>query len=931
MRPVSFKAGAPSSAAVAPDSTNQISTELWTNIGPRPLLNPLSGNQAGRVNSIAVDPRDSNVIFIGTADAGAYRTRDGGQTWQGLTDLQASPAIGSVALDPTHPDTVFIGTGDPVGLSGAGILRSTDGGANFTLISQPFASGYGGSRIPSIAVAPTNGQLVLAAVFPPSSGINKSGIYRSTNGGTTWTQVLPSTFAHQVFFHPTDSSIAFAVVTASATDTTSAKSGFYKSIDGGVTWNMLPGVAALPVSTAFALRFALAPSDPTTMYVSLADSTGLIGLYRSSDGGVTFTRLAATPNHCSTQCGYSNTITIHPTNPNAIFLGGVRCYRSLDGGATWGEITPGYVDFHAIAFSNGGARVFFGNDGGVWLIPQPLAQPVTNSGLNDNLTLTQFYPGISVHPTNINIAYGGAQDTGLHRYTGTAAWANFGSFLGGGCGDAGHTAMDYQTPSTIYFGCIKNVIWKTVDGGANFKMSQNGINVADVSDFVAPLVMDPVNPQRLYYGTYRVYQTNDGAANWTAISGDLTGGGHVIAALAVAPSDPNVVYSSSSDGRVFVTTNATAGVGANWVNHSTGLLNTVYGSIAIDARDPMIAWVGASNVGTAYLYRTNDGGKAWTNLTNNLPKIPVESLLADPDLSGTLYVGSDLGIFISTDYGATFNPLASGLPYVPVTSLVLHRPTRTLRAGTYGRGMWDLAVPLPPAPVTTPQGVTNGASFLNGPVAPGEIFTIFGAALGPASLIGGTVTNNFVDSSDALVRVLFDGVPAPLLYVLAGQVAGIVPYAVYGKTSTQVQVEYRGQRSAAVTVPVAPSSPAIFLLDSNRQGAILNQDNSVNGVSKPAAVGDFIVIFGTGEGQTIPPGVDGKIALSVYPKPKLDVSVSIGGIDAPVAYAGAAPQGVAGAFQVNVQIPAGVNPGSAVPVILKVGGVASPVVFMAIK
>jgi uncharacterized protein (TIGR03437 family) len=245
--------------------------------------------------------------------------------------------------------------------------------------------------------------------------------------------------------------------------------------------------------------------------------------------------------------------------------------------------------------------------------------------------------------------------------------------------------------------------------------------------------------------------------------------------------------------------------------------------------------------------------------------------------------------------------------------------------------MWDLAVPLPPVPVTTLAGVTNGASFASGPVAPGEIFTIFAASAGPAALTGGTVTTGFVDSSVSLVRILFDGIPAPLLYVSATQIAGIVPYAVDGKSSTQVVLEYRGQQSAALTVPVAASSPAIFMLDTNRQGAILNQDNSVNGAGNPAAIGSYIVVFGTGEGQTDPAGVDGKVANAVYPKPKLPVSLSIGGVDAPIAYAGAAPSGVAGAFQVNAVVPPGVTPGSAVPVVLNVGGVSSPAVYVAIR
>jgi uncharacterized protein (TIGR03437 family) len=554
-----------------------------------------------------------------------------------------------------------------------------------------------------------------------------------------------------------------------------------------------------------------------------------------------------------------------------------------------------------------------------------------NTGLNDTLSITQFYPGISIHPTNVNYGFGGAQDTGPHRYTGTAAWASFGSFVGGGCGDAGYTAIDYKTPANVYLTCISNVIFKSVDSGDNWKRVMNGIVAADRSQFVAPITMDPANPLRLYYGTYRVYQTSDGAANWTPVSAELTAGRGVIDDLKIAPSDPNVIWTVSSDGRVFVTTNAGSGAGAMWTDRSAGIPAVALSAVAIDARDPMTAFAGIGSPGFNMVYRTHDGGKTWTNVTGTLPKVGVHSMLADPDLAGTVYLGTELGVFVTTDNGATWNPLATGLPYVSVSGLALHRPTRTLRAGTFGRGMWDLGVPLPAAPSATLAGVTNGASFAGGAVAPGEIFTVFGAAMGPSALTGGTVTAGFVDSNVSLVRVLFDGTPAPLLYVSGGQIAGVVPYGVDGKSTTQVVVEYRGQQSAAIAVPVAASSPAVFVIGANQQGAILNQDNSVNGASNPAAVGSFIVIFGTGEGQTDPAGVDGRIAAAVFPKPKLPVSLSIGGIDTPVAYAGAAPSAVAGAFQVNAQIPAGLSPGVAVPVVLKVGNVSSPPVSMAVR
>jgi uncharacterized protein (TIGR03437 family) len=921
--------------AEKPSGARALSSTQWTNLGPAPIPRP-NGGLAGRVNAVAVDPRNANVVFIGTAEAGVWRTRDGGSTWTALTDSQADPAIGAIALDPSAPDTVYAGTGDPTGFPGAGMLKSTDGGANWTLIQVPFAPGYGGHRIGSIAVHPTNGKIVLAAVEFPSNAPAFPGIYRSADGGATWTKVATG-LPQQVVFNPSNGNIAYA---AMGQLTGNSTLGIYQSNDAGVTWTPANGTGAgsLP-STGFAsARVAVAPSSPSTLYASLANGN-LLGLYRSTDAGATWTQLSKTPDYCSPQCGYDNVVAVHPLDPNTIYVGGVRMQRSSDGGANWTDVTPGYVDQHALAFANSAAKLYAGDDGGLWSSAAPQAGSVTWTSLNNGLSLTQFYPGISIHPTDVNTTYGGAQDTGFQRYTSASGW-NFplaivgvASGPGTGCGDAGWSAVDYNNPSTIYLVCYSGTLWKATDG-VTFQRAGNGITI-ERSEFMAPLAMDPVNPQRLYFGTFRVYQTNNGAAAWTPISTDLTGGTGAITDLAVAQSNPDVVYTSASNGKVFMTSNATAGVNAVWTDRSppaSQLPNTNMGSLAVDPHNPLSVYVADAAYSGARLFHSVDGGKTWINNTGNLPSVPIDNLVIDPDVTGTLYLATDLGVFVSTDSGATWLPMGSGLPAVVVTELKLHQPSRTLRAATYGRGMWDISVPLPPAPVVTAGGLVNGASFGGGPVAPGEIFTIFGSGLGPSNLAGGSINAaGLLDSQVANTQVLFDNVPAPMLYSAAGQVAGIVPYAVAGKSSTQVQVSYRGQKAAALTIPVAQTAPGIFMISAARQGAILNQDYSVNGAGNPADIGSYVAIYATGEGQTSPAGVDGSVASSVYPTPVAKTTVTIGGVDAPVAYAGAVPSGVAGALQVNVQVPAGVASGSAVPVILTVGGVASPTVYMAVR
>ncbi len=230
--------------------------------------------------------------------------------------------------------------------------------------------------------------------------------------------------------------------------------------------------------------------------------------------------------------------------------------------------------------------------------------------------------------------------------------------------------------------------------------------------------------------------------------------------------------------------------------------------------------------------------------------------------------------------------------------------------------------------ITAPvAGVVNAASFKSaGTVAPGEMVTIFGSGFGPSPLSGLTLgPTNLVGTITGDTLVLFDGVASPMVYSVTGQATAVVPYAVAGKTSTQMQIYYKGQISNPVTIPVVASTPGLFTADASGTGqlAMFNQNGTVNSASNPAAVGEVVVIYGTGEGQTTPAGVDGLLAIASLPKPTLQVSATIGGIPAPMDYFGAAPGFASGLFQANLHVPAGVTPGKAVPVVVTVGTTSS--------
>ncbi len=238
------------------------------------------------------------------------------------------------------------------------------------------------------------------------------------------------------------------------------------------------------------------------------------------------------------------------------------------------------------------------------------------------------------------------------------------------------------------------------------------------------------------------------------------------------------------------------------------------------------------------------------------------------------------------------------------------------------------------APAVTSAGVVNAGSFKGGTVAPGEMVTVFGTGIGPTALAGFQIANNLVSSSVAGTRILFDGVPAPIIYVSAGQSTVMVPYAVKGKSSTQMIAEFQGVQSSPITLNVAAAAPGLFTLSQNGSGqaAVVNQDGSINSASNPAPKGSVILIYLTGDGETNPPGQDGLLALTTFPRTAGAVTVSIGNANAPVAYSGVAPQSIAGFSQFNVTVPNDAPTGSAVPLLVTVSGIQSQAgVTVAIK
>ncbi len=927
------------------------SSGQWSLIGPQPTIAP-SGPfgfpiSSGRVNALAVDPRDANVVYLGAAVGGVWKTTDGGLNWTPLTDSQPSLAVGSMTLDPSNPDIVYVGTGDESltqnAYYGAGILKSTDGGATWTHLPGsfvgPFDSSFlfGGARLASLAVHPTNGQILLAAVKREPGPA--SGIYRSTDGGVSWTNILPG-LAMEVLFDPTNGNIAYAALGArEAGAPGSANNGVYKSTDTGRTWSRAGGAGPAALPAAAGVKMAIAPSSPATLYAGISDGASLLGFFKTVDGGSTWAPLPNTPDYCKPQCGTHHVIRAHPSNANLVFAGGIALYRSLDGGTTWTDILSGangissHIDQRALAFSAGGAKLYVGNDGGAWSATDAAGASVNWANLNATLAITQFYPGHSIHPLDVHTGFGGTQDNGTLKYTGSLEW-NYAT-----CGDGGWTAIDTAAPGTVYAACQRIDIQKsTANGAAGSWLSSNrGIDTSDRVQFIPPFVMDPANPRRLYFGTFRVYQTNNGADSWTVISPDLTGGQGRISTIAVAPGNSNIVCAGTTDGRLHVTSNAGAGTGAAWMDRSAGLPGRFVTQIAVDLGNPMIAYVtlsGFSGFGDTqgHIFRTTNGGVSWTDISGNLPNIPVNDVLIDPDLAGALYVATDVGVFQTTDGGAIWSPLGSGLPRVVVMGLKLHRRSRTLRAATFGRSMWDLSIPVGNlAPIINSGGVVNGASFAAGAaVAAGSIASVFGANLASSSTVAGAAP---LPTTLGGASVRANGIAAPLFFVSPSQINFQIPWELLGQTQASITVTVNGVTSSPQTINLAVFAPGIFATNQqgSGQGAILDAQGRLVDSAAPARRGDLLQVFCNGLGAVTNPPPSGATAAGNPLSTTTTVpTVTIGGIPAAVSFSGLAP-GFVGLYQVNVRVPDNAPIGSAVPVVLTIGGATSNPVTLAVQ
>jgi photosystem II stability/assembly factor-like uncharacterized protein len=666
----------------------------WVEEGPT--------NIGARVSDLAMHPTDPEIIYAGLATGGVFKSTDGGNSWEPITDDLPTITIGAIALDPQNPDIIYVGTGEANAITysvfGMGMYKSYDAGATWSYI------GLEETRyIARIVVDPIDPDRIWVAATGELFGTNpERGIFRSLDGGGSWELVLSvtdSTAGQDVAIDPARPDTVFAVMWERVRGLTYRRaggptSGVYRSYDGGDSWVKL--TSGLPSGgDTGRMGISVCASSPNVAYVIHdAFSTAETEVYRTADGGDTWsaTNDAALELMFWNFGWYFGQVRVDPENPDRVFALGVPVFRSENGGASWGEVASSvHVDHHAMAFDpSDHTRIFGGNDGGIYVS--------TNSGsswtkLFDQPT-NQFY-AIEIDPVVPSRLYGGTQDNGILR-TSTGATDDWEMILGG---DGFYTIVDPVDPNTIYAEWQYGNFYKSTQFGSSWTEAMEGIAKTDRFNWMTPVVMDPSDNMKLYFGTHRIYRSTNGASSWLAISGDLTGGDHgsnmgTVTTIAVAPSNPAVIYAGTDDSNVWVTQSG----GMEWTEISSALPTRWVTRVAVDPGDAGVAYVTfsglrwAENIG--YVYRTDDYGETWSDITTNLPGAPVNVLVIDPSMPSRLFVGSDVGCFYTNSPGEDWQILGTGLPPVPVFDLKIHDVTRMLVAGTHGRSMhsYDLTL-----------------------------------------------------------------------------------------------------------------------------------------------------------------------------------------------------------------------------------------------
>ena len=686
---------------VKADVSNDRSTHGdWESLGPYDVYSSdsYSGANLGRTNCIAYHPSNPDIMWVGTPAGGLWKTIDGGLTWNCITNYFSSIGVTAVVVDYTNPDILYILTGDgdsaPSGFGGdansIGVLKTTNGGLSW----QPTGLTFGANDIMSgytLKMHPTNPSILLAGFIDLGNTSTTTTLFKTTSGGDTWSSVLMDITVWDIEFKPGDPSIVYA----------SSSAGLFKSIDTGSSF----GLAGVGLPTIFnRVSIAISPSQPGNLYAlvsTVTTTTGFFGgVFKSTDSGATFTIQSNTPNIIGGDIAGNDNISngwwnlafiVDPANDNQIFVGGVNCWKSTNGGVTWsretwwtrvfGGVDP-YVhaDFHGLSFN--GASLFANTDGGIFK---------TNdfgnswSDYSKGIGVMQFY-----HIDVLNSHYiGGTQDNGSNE--GSVGNTQFHNIHGadgfGACWHNGDQTIEFlssqgdivrrQFGSNLLIFQAANSFWYT-----ELTMSTNTNHL-----FLT------TGPNQTSNNLVRGHQ-NVFPHDWTFedTGASVLIGGNRIMGYAQGVDNPNIMYVVSIN-KIIKTENIHTNP-STWVEMPNPAPTVPIQNVEVDPANADRVWiVCGSYMAGQKVFQSEDGGDTWTNISGGLPNVPVRCLAYGAVGSDEIYIGSEIGVFFKRPGIDDWVYFGNNLPNNIITELKISEGY--LYAATYGRGIWRSAVYTP--------------------------------------------------------------------------------------------------------------------------------------------------------------------------------------------------------------------------------------------
>jgi len=641
--------------------------QLNTNANNRAMLNdnweemgPVSWNATsgwnpgvGRITAFSIDLTDEDHIIVGAETGGVWKTLDGGQNWEPLLDYYSNMFVYATAIEPGNSTTYFFGS------TQGRIYKSTDAGATWSQIGTA-----GNSLINKIVFHPNDVNIMYASS-------QNSGVYRSTNGGTSWTSIVADNRGYDIEFKPGDSNTVYV-----------SGNLFHKSTDGGVTFTTITGF-----DNTGAKMIGVSEANPDVVYVLEANGSIFNAIYKSTDGGDSFTKL----NHAGMNYfGYSLTgqdnlgqaprdmdIAVNPNNADEVHIAGIHTWRSLNGGVSFvptSHWVPSTAAANNIGYNHAdvdimqfyGSTLYTGTDGGIFK-----ATNTTNLNSNyytditEGLGIRQFYK-IGISQTDPVIVSAGSQDNGTSFYTVNEGWRDW---LGA---DGMETFIDKDN-SNIMFGTTQfGYLYRSMNGG----MSYGNISSNAPGNWVTPFEQDPIISNRIYVGYSRVYRSNNNGGSWTPISQDFGGN---LDHLKIAPSNSNVMYASRGNFLYRTTTGE-----GTWQQLSgfSGLIN----SIAVHPTNPDKVAIATTSAQKVFV--SENGGQTWVSYSNNLPNFQALALVwQDNGLDG-LYLGMNYGVYYIDNTFSDWQVFNNNLPNVIINELEINYAEGKIYAGTYGRGLW---------------------------------------------------------------------------------------------------------------------------------------------------------------------------------------------------------------------------------------------------